>query len=55
MGKEIFDFEKTKDLEVTDIFSLIENMEYLKRDEFLPDIVKMAVSSYLRSQAFSCT
>ena len=38
MGKEIFDFEKTKDLEVTDIFTLIENMEYLKKDEFLPDI-----------------
>ena len=38
MGKEIFDFEKTKDLEVTDIFTLIEHMEYLKGDEFLPDI-----------------
>lgn len=38
MGKEIFDFEKTKDLEVTDIFALIENMEYLKSDEFLSDI-----------------
>lgn len=38
MGKEIFDFEKTKDLEVTDIFTLIENMEYMKRDEFLSDI-----------------
>lgn len=38
MGKEIFDFEKTKELEVTDIFTLIENMEYLKSDEFLPDI-----------------
>ena len=38
MGKEIFDFEKTKNLEVTDIFSLIESMDCLKRDEFLPDI-----------------
>ena len=38
MGKEIFDFEKTKDLEVTDIFNLIENMEFLKSDEFLHDI-----------------
>ncbi len=38
MGKEIFDFDKTKNLEVTDIFNLIENMEHLKSDEFLPDV-----------------
>ncbi len=38
MNRKLFDFKKTKYLEVTDIFTLIENMNYLRRDEFLEDI-----------------
>ncbi len=36
--EDVFDFEKTKDLEVTDIYPLVKDMKKVKKDEWFPDI-----------------
>ena len=36
--EDVFDFEKTKNLEVTDIYPLVEDMKKVKKDEWFPDI-----------------
>lgn len=47
--EDVFDFEKTKDLDVTDIHTLVEDMKKVKKDEWFPDIY--SIGKILREYA----
>ena len=47
--EEVFDLDKTKNLEVTDIYPLVEDMKKVKQDEWFPDIY--CVGQILREYA----